>query len=467
MDKIKTGLSFDDVLLIPKKGIVSSRKEVDLRTKLTNNILLNVPIISANMDTVTESKMAIAMAQSGGIGFIHRFLSVEEQFNEVLKVKRSEGIIIDNPYTIKKDNTIKDATDFMHSHNINALIVVDKENAGEGILTSRDLVFEDKLNKKVYEVMTPKDKLITAEYGIKLNKAKEILHKNKIEKLPLIDSNFKLKGLITSSDIKKRGKFPNSSKDKKGRLRVGAAVGVKGDFLDRTEALISAGTDAIVVDVAHGHSNLAIKTTRQIKSKFDIDVISGNVCTSTGVKELIKAGADCIKVGVGPGAYCTTRIVTGCGVPQLTAIKECAKAAGKIPVIADGGIKNSGDIVKAIASGASSVMIGNLLAGTDESPGINLLKNGSKVKVGRGMASLGANIHRTKDYEEYVAEGVESLIPYRGKVIEVINQLTGGLRSGVSYNGARNLIGLRKNSEFIRITDKGMRESKPHDIGTI
>ncbi len=465
MDKIKLGLSFDDVLLVPKKGIVNSRKDVDLRSKLTNNITLKVPIISANMDTVTEAKMAIAMARWGGIGFIHRFLSVEEQFKQVLKVKRSEGILIENPYTLKKENTLKEAKDFMKSYNINALIIVNKENVVEGILTSRDLVFEENFDKKISEAMTSKDELITATNGISLNEAKKILHKNRIEKLPLVDSNFKLKGLITSSDIKKRGKYPNSSKDKKGRLRVGAAVGVKGDFLERTEALVSAGTDVIVVDVAHGHSNLAIKTTRQIKNKFDVDVVAGNVCTKQGVKDLIKAGADCVKIGVGPGSHCTTRIVTGCGVPQITAIEECRKAAGKIPIIADGGIKNSGDITKAIAAGADSVMLGNLLAGTDESPGITLFRDGSKVKVGRGMASLGANIHRTKDYEEYVAEGVESLIPYRGNVSEVLNQLVGGLKSGISYNGAKDLNGLRKNSEFIRITNEGMRESKPHDIG--
>jgi IMP dehydrogenase len=465
MDKIKLGLSFDDVLLVPKKGIVSTRKDVSLKSKLTSNIALNVPIVSANMDTVTEAKMAIAMARLGGIGFIHRFLTVEEQFEQVLKVKRSEGILIENPYTLSQDNTIKEARGFMSLHGINALIIVDKDNLVEGILTSRDLVFEESLDKKIGEVMTPKNKLITAEYGISLVNAKNILRKNKIEKLPLVDRNFKLKGLITSSDIKKRDKYPNSSKDKKGRLRVGAAVGVKGDFLDRTESLVAAGTDIIVVDVAHGHSNLAMKTTRKIKSKFDVDVVAGNVCTKQGVKDLIKSGADCIKVGVGPGAYCTTRIVTGCGVPQITAIRECSKSAGKIPVIADGGIKNSGDISKAIAAGSNTVMVGNLLAGTDESPGITLFRDGSKVKVGRGMASLGANIHKTKDYEEYVAEGVESLIPYRGSVLEVINQLVGGLKSGVSYNGSKDLSGLRRNSEFIRITKEGMRESKPHDIG--
>ncbi len=460
MNKIKLGLSFDDVLLVPKKGIVSSRKEVSLKTNLTKNIQLNNPIISANMDTATESKMAIVMARHGGIGFIHRFLTIEEQVQEVEKVKRSESIFIESPIRLSKEDNLKKAKEIMDSKNISGIIITDSKNKIQGIITRRDLAYTLDQTKLISEVMTHKKDLVTAPFTVTEDQAKKIMYNNRIEKLPLINEKEEVLGLMTRADIKKREQFPFATKDKKGRLRVGAAVGVKDDFLQRTEALVNIGTDLIVVDVAHGHSNAAISAVKQIKKKFDIDVVAGNVCTASGTRELIKAGADCIKIGVGPGGYCTTRIVTGCGVPQLSAIFNCSKEAKNIPVIADGGIKTSGDIVKALAAGAQTIMIGTLVTGTEESPGVVLFKNGAKYKVGRGMASLGANIKKTKDYENYVAEGVEAMIPYRGSVVELINQLIGGIKSGISYNGAKDILGLQKNAEFIRITNSGMTESK-------
>ncbi|MBI2672788.1 IMP dehydrogenase [Candidatus Woesearchaeota archaeon] len=472
--EVREGLTFDDVLLVPKKSPVYSRKDVNTRTKLSKNIYLNTPIISANMDSVTESDMAIALAREGGIGMIHRFLPIKDQVEEVLKVKRSETIIIENPYTFTPDRSLLEAKGFMEKYDINGMVIVNEKNEIIGIMTARDILFEENLSKKIYEVMTKE--VITAKFGISVEEAKKILHENRIEKLPLVDENNVLKGLITTKDIIKREKYPLSSKDNKGRFMVGAAIGVKDDYLERAEALLKAGADILVLDIAHGHSDTAISCIREIKNKFgNIELIAGNVATAEGAEDLIKAGADAIKVGVGGGGVCTTRIVTGSGVPQLTAIIDCAKVAKKynIPVIADGGIKFSGDITKALAAGASTVMIGRLLAGTDESPGTTIIRDGRKYKIYRGMASLGANMGRSyrniKEidenlFSEVVPEGVESMVPYRGNVSEIIHQLIGGLRSGMSYCGAKNIEELQINAAFIKMSPAGLRESHPHDV---
>lgn len=478
-ERVKEGLTFDDVLLVPRRSDVTSRKEVSTRTRLSKHINLNIPIVSANMDTVTESAMAITMAREGGIGIIHRFLSVEEQVSQVLRVKRSESIIIEQPYTLAPDRTLKDARDIMERQNITGLLVIDKDNILLGILTSRDMLFEDDLNKKVSEIMTKKEDLITAPVGIRLEEAKKLLHHNRIEKLPLIDEKGRLRGLITSKDIIKMNQFPKASKDKKGRLMVGAAIGVKESYVKRAEALIEAGVDALVIDIAHGHSDLAINCVKEIRKNLgDVELIAGNVATAEGVHDLAQAGVDAVKVGVGSGSICITRMVTGSGVPQLTAILECVRLADDfgLPVIADGGIRNSGDITKALAAGASTVMVGNILAGTDESPGLTVMRGGRKYKICRGMASIGATIGRREreatsggnggSLLDYVAEGVEAFIPYRGNASEVINQLIGGLRSGMSYCGARTIDELR-NATFVRITGAGMKESEPHDVELI
>ncbi len=477
---IKRGLTFDDVLLIPKKSNIYSRKEVSLKTKLTKDIVLNNPIISSNMDTVTEADMAITMARKGGMGVIHRFMSTEEQINEVSKVKRSESIFLDNPHTLEKDNTVREAISLMNNKGISGILIIDSKGKLEGILTSRDIRFEEDMDKKISNIMTKNSELISSEYGIKLEEAKEILKKYRIEKLPVVDKKGYLIGLITSSDIRKREKFPNSCKDKKGRLMVGAAVGVKSDFLDRTEKLIQSGCDTIVVDIAHGHSDLAINAVRRIKNRFETQVIAGNIATAKGAQELIDAGADAIKVGIGPGSICTTRIVSGAGVPQLSAIMDCATVSRKrkVPIIADGGIRNSGDIVKALSAGASTVMMGNILSGTKESPGIVISKENQKYKVIRGMASLGASLGRAsrnnitdlsknKEFENLTPEGVEALVRYKGSVSDILDSLSRGIQSGFSYCGAKNMKELYLNSEFIRITNNSLKESKPHDINSI
>lgn len=470
MKDFPLGLTYDDVLLVPKRSPVFSRKDVSLKTNLTKKIELNIPILPANMDTVTESAMAIAFARHGSIGFIHRFLTIEQQVAEIAKVKRSESVFIENPLTILPHQSLLDVKQIIDSHNIHNLLVVDAQNKLVGIITHRDLLFEDHLNQPVSSVMTKE--LVTGKKGISAENAAELLKKHKIEKLPVVDEHGKLAGLFTARDIINLRHQNTTSKDQKGRLLVGAAVGVKSDVLERTQKLLDAGCDVIVVDIAHGHSDLAISTTKKIKQHFpDCQVISGNVATAEGTQDLIAAGADCVKVGVGAGAACITRIVTGAGVPQLTAIFDSCQAAGNIPIIADAGIKNSGDITKALAAGASTVMIGSLFAGTDESPGIPLLKNGKKFKVYRGMASFGAQTGRKEretgdwgEIENVVAEGVESFIPYKGPVSDVINQLVGGVRSGMSYSGATTLAELRKNAEFIRMTGAGLKESGSHDI---
>jgi IMP dehydrogenase len=426
------------------------------------------------MDTVTESSMAVAMARAGGIGIIHRFLTIEEQANEVLKVKRSGSVMIENPYSISLEKSIKDALDYAEDKEISGLLVVDSNSKLVGIVTERDLLFANS-NGSISDIMT-KD-VVTAKPGVTLDEAKQILHQHRIEKLPIVDDSGIIKGLITSKDITNNADFPNASKDKKGSPLVGAAVGVKGDFLERTESLLEAGTDVLVVDIAHGHSENAISAIKNIKKAFpDCELIAGNIATAQGTKDLIKAGVDAVKVGVGSGSICITRVITGSGVPQLTAVMDCAKIGNDygIPIISDGGTRTSGDATKALASGASSVMVGSMLGGTDESPGTVLTKNGKRFKVYRGMASLAASIGRKSketgsfsfddDLNDYVAEGVEAMVPYKGTVVDILKQLSGGVRSGLSYCGAHSISQMQENAEFIKMSRAGFAESQPHDV---
>ena len=471
---IREGLTFDDVLLVPKRSPIVSRSQTDLRTKLSRNITLNIPIISANMDTVTESGMAIALAREGGIGIIHRFMAIEDQVDEILKVKRSESVMIEQPYTIKPDMSVAEAKKAMTDYGVSGLLV-EEEGKLAGIITRRDITFEKNNRRKVSEVMTKE--VITAKDGLTIEQAKDILHKQRIEKLPVVDDKRRILGLITSKDILKMEQYPYASKDRKGRLLVGAAVGVKGDYLERTEALLEAGADVLVVDIAHGHSENAINTIHMIKKAFpNCELIAGNVATGDGANDLIKAGVDAVKVGVGSGSICITRVVTGSGVPQLTAVVDSVRVSRDhdIPVISDGGIRNSGDITKALAAGSSSVMVGSLFGGTDESPGKTLVKNGKKFKMYRGMASFyaslgrkyreGAQVIDSDDLNDYVPEGVEAMVPYKGSVVEIVRQLAGGLRSGLSYCGAKTIAEMQKNAEFIKMTSAGFIESQPHDV---
>jgi len=472
--EIREGLTFDDVLLVPKYSDITTRSQTDLKTKLSKNISLNIPLISANMDTVTEAAMATAMAREGGIGIIHRFLTVREEVEEVLKVKRSASVIIENPYVISPDQTVKEAISYMHEKGVSGLLVV-RDSKLAGILTGRDVEFESESGKLVRDVMT-KD-VITAKTGISLVEAKEMLKQNRIEKLPLIDDSGTVRGLITTKDITHNENYPNASKDKKGRPLVGAAVGVKGDFMERTEALLEADADVIVVDIAHGHSENAISTIRNIKKAFpNCELIAGNVATARGAEDLIKAGVDAVKVGVGSGSICITRVITGSGVPQLTAVYDCAEIGKKydIPIISDGGTRTSGDVTKALAAGASTVMIGSLFGGTDESPGSYVMKNGKRYKIYRGMASFYAALGRKSketgtvaindDLNDYVAEGVEAMVPYKGTVTDMIKQLAGGVRSGLSYCGAHTIPQMQQNAEFIKMSRAGFAESQPHDV---
>jgi IMP dehydrogenase len=473
--EIREGLTFDDVLLVPKRSSIVTRSQTNLQTKLSKNISLNIPIISANMDTVTESAMAVAMAREGGIGVIHRFLTISEQVNEVLKVKRSGSVIIENPYFIKPEQTVREAISYMKEKEVSGLLVTDSDSKLVGILTSRDIMFESESTKLVKDIMT--SDVVTAKSGINGSEAKKILQENRIEKLPLVDEKGIVKGLITSKDIMNIDNYPSASKDKKGRPLVGAAVGVKGDFMERTEALLEAGTDAIVVDIAHGHSDHAINTVRLIKKAFPTsELIAGNVATAHGAEDLIKAGVDAVKVGVGSGSICITRVITGSGVPQLTAVLDCAKIGKKydIPIISDGGIRTSGDATKALAAGASTIMVGGILGGTDESPGSPVMKNGKRFKIYRGMASFYASLGRksketgnvsiSEDLNDYVAEGVEAMVPYKGSVTDIIKQLTGGIRSGLSYCGANTIQQMQENAEFMKMSRAGFAESQPHDV---
>ncbi len=477
--KVVDGLTFDDVLLVPKKTSVHSRKDVHTNTKLSRHIELTIPIVSSPMDTVTEHAMAITMARAGGIGIIHRFMSIEHQVEEVLKVKRSESIVIDQPYSLTGNEKLKDAKRLMSQRGVSGLLILNKRGQLNGILTARDILFERDLEKKVAEMMTPVKDMVTAPPNTTLQEAERILHKNKLEKLPLIGKDGKLRGLITSRDILNLEQYPNSSKDKKGRLMVGAAIGVKPDYLERARALHQAGVDILVLDIAHAHSDITLEVIRGVKKSLPkAELMAGNVATKEGTNDLIKAGADAVKIGIGSGSICITRIVTGAGVPQLTAIMECAKVAddAKVPVIADGGTRNSGDITKAIAAGASTVMIGGLLAGTEQSPGITVMREGRKYKLVRGMASVAASYDRAArepdqlenddavELLDYVPEGVEAFVPFKGTASELINQLVGGLRSGLSYCGATEISQLRGKGEFVRISPAGLKESYPHDV---
>ncbi len=467
---IKEGLTFDDVLLIPQASNVLPN-DVSLKTKLSDKICLNLPLMSSAMDTVTESRMAIAMAREGGIGIIHKNMSIEEQAAHVDRVKRSEHGVITDPFFLAPDNLVKDALALMEKYRISG-VPITKEGKLVGILTNRDLRFESNYEQPISNVMT-KDGLVTAPVGTSLDDAQKILGKHRIEKLPIVDENGYLKGLITIKDIEKSIQYPNSARDDNGRLLVGAAVGVADGTMERIAALIEARADVITIDTAHGHSAGVLKRVEQIRAKFpNITLIAGNVATAAATEALIKSGADVVKVGIGPGSICTTRVVAGIGVPQLTAILDCAEKADKLGkrIIADGGIKYSGDIVKALAAGASAVMIGSLLAGTLESPGEVELYQGRSYKVYRGMGSLGAMAAGSSDryFQEgtrkYVPEGVEGRVPYRGSVAEVIYQMKGGLRSGMGYCGKATIEELRTKSEFVRITNASLVESHPHDI---
>ena len=467
---VKEGLTFDDVLLIPQASDVVPA-DVDLRTKLTDDICLNVPLVSAAMDTVTENRMAIAIAREGGLGIIHKNMTIEQQAEQVDKVKRSEHGVITAPFFIEPEHLVKDAVAHMEKYRISG-VPITKNGKLVGILTNRDLRFENNFEQPISDVMT-KDRLITAPVGTSLEEAKNILGKYRIEKLPIVDEKGYLKGLITIKDIEKSIQYPNSARDKNGRLLVGAAVGTAANTMDRVAALVEARADVIAIDTAHGHSKGVLEKVSQIKAKFpQITLIAGNVATAAATKALFDAGADVVKVGIGPGSICTTRVVAGIGVPQLTAVMDCAEAADKLGkrIIADGGVKYSGDIVKAIAAGGSAVMIGSLFAGTLESPGEVELYQGRSFKVYRGMGSLSAMAAGSKDRyfqensKKFVPEGVEGRVPYRGSVAEIIYQMKGGLRSGMGYCGKHNIEELRTDSEFVRITNAGLIESHPHDI---
>ena len=465
------GLTFDDVLLVPAESDVLPA-DVDLCTQLTKKIKLNVPVMSAAMDTVTEYRMAIAVAREGGIGVIHKNMSIDTQAEQVDMVKRSENGVITNPFFLNSGHTLGDADALMGKFRISGVPIVDDEGHLIGIITNRDMKFETDMSRRIEEVMT-RDNLITGLEGTTLDEAKAILQKNRIEKLPIVDKDYKLKGLITIKDIEKVLKYPHSAKDSAGRLLCAAAIGITKDVLDRSAALIDAGVDVLVLDSAHGHSANIMNCVRKVKEKFpDIQLIAGNVATAEATEALIKAGADCVKVGIGPGSICTTRIVAGIGVPQVSAVLQCAEMGDKygIPVIADGGIKYSGDIVKAIAAGARVVMMGSMLAGCEEAPGDMEVYQGRQFKVYRGMGSLGAMQKGSKDRyfqtnnKKLVPEGVEGRVPFRGAVSETIYQMMGGLRSGMGYCGAHNIEELRTNSKFVRITSAGLKESHPHDI---
>ena len=468
---IGEGLTFDDVLLVPAESDVLPA-DVDLSTNLTRKIKLNVPVMSAAMDTVTEYRMAIAIAREGGIGVIHKNMSIDTQAEQVVMVKRSENGVITNPFSLSAGHTLGDADALMGKFRISGVPIVDETGRLIGIITNRDMKFETDMNRRIEEVMTHEN-LITGLEGTTLDEAKAILQKNRIEKLPIVDKDYKLKGLITIKDIEKVLKYPNSAKDAAGRLLCAAAIGVTGDVLDRAGALIDAGVDVLVLDSAHGHSANIMRCVGLVKEKFpDIQLIAGNVATAEATEALIKAGADCVKVGIGPGSICTTRVVAGIGVPQISAVLQCAEMGDKYgtPVIADGGIKYSGDIVKAIAAGGRVVMLGSMLAGCEEAPGEMEVYQGRQFKVYRGMGSLGAMQKGSKDRyfqsnnKKLVPEGVEGRVPFRGAVSETIYQMMGGLRSGMGYCGAHNIEELRTNSKFVRITSAGLKESHPHDI---
>lgn len=478
---IALSLSYDDVLLVPQRTSIASRRMVDVSTRLTRNITLTIPIVSANMDTVTEATMAAEIARQGGIGIIHRFLTVEAQAAQVRQVKRAEQFVITQPYTIGPEQTAEDARNLMERRDVSGLVVVDEQGSLVGLVSARDVRFVRNPDLFVQDVMTPRQKLITAPTDVSGEEAQELFNRHKVEKLPLIDGN-SVAGLITAKDLFDTNRNPHAAKDKRGRLLVGAAIGVIGDVMDRAAALLEAGVDLLVVDVAHGHADYVIDLVKHLKERWpDVEIVAGNVATAEGAHDLIGAGVDAVKVGVGPGSSCTTRIVTGAGVPQFSAVLECAAVChvAGVPLIADGGIKASGDVTKALAAGASTVMVGGMLAGTDESPGQTITRRGQRFKTYRGMASLAAATARRKRERELadidtqeddewlsqvVPEGVEAMVPYRGAAKEVLSQLVGGLRSGMSYSNARTIEELWANARFTRITPAGLRESGPHDV---
>ncbi len=465
------GITFDDVLLVPSASEVVPG-DVDLSTRLTKKIKLNIPLVSAAMDTVTEYRMAIAIAREGGIGIIHKNMTIDQQAEQVDMVKRSENGVITNPFYLSPTHTLAQADELMAKYKISGVPIVDEKKRLVGIITNRDMKFEENLERPIYEVMT-KENLVTAREGTTLSEAREILRRHKVEKLPIVDDNFVLKGLITIKDIEKALTYPRSARDEKGRLVVGAALGITADVLDRASALIDAGVDVLGLDSAHGQQRNVLNCVDMIKSKYpDVQLIAGNIATYEGARDLIKAGADCIKVGIGPGSICTTRVIAGIGVPQITAIANAAEAAAEydIPIIADGGIKYSGDIVKALGAGANAVMMGSLFAGCEESPGESEVYQGRQFKVYRGMGSLAAMAKGSKDRyfqensKKLVPEGVEGRVPYKGTVSDTIYQMIGGIRSGMGYCGTPTIDDLRTKAKFIKITSAALKESHPHDI---
>jgi IMP dehydrogenase len=468
---IPEALTFDDVLLRPARSSVLPN-EVDTRTQFTRNIALNIPVVSAAMDTVTESRLAIALAQQGGIGIIHRTMTIDRQASEIDKVKRSESGMIVDPVTVRPDSLVAEALEIMRHYKISGVPVTSTDGKLVGILTNRDLRFVPRTDVPVADVMT-KENLITVAVGTTLDEAERILHQHRVEKLLIVDEAFNLKGLITVKDIQKKINYPNAAKDAQGRLRVGAAVGVTGDYFERAQELVKNQVDALVVDTAHGHSQRVIDSVRRLREAFpDVDLVAGNVATFEGACDLAQLGLDAIKVGIGPGSICTTRVVTGAGVPQITAIAECARAArgAGIPLVADGGVKFSGDVTKAIAAGASTVMIGSLFAGTEESPGETILYQGRSFKSYRGMGSIGAmtagsdRYSQEREVSKMVAEGIEGRVPYKGSLADMVTQLVGGLRSGMGYCGCENIKELQGRARFVRITSAGLRESHVHDV---
>ena len=470
-------LTYDDVLLVPQYSDVDSRRTLSTRSCLTKKIALQIPIVSANMDVVTESEMAITMAREGGIGIIHRFMTIAAQARQIGRVKKAESFIVDQPITMTESHTVGDVKRVVDETGTGGILILDKDEKLIGIVATRDLLFENDMTKPVTAIMS-RD-VHSASPNTSLKEAERLLHEYRVEKLPLVDEHGKVAGLVTLKDIMKITQFPKATKDAKGRLSVGAAVGVRDKEMRRVEAVLEAGADCIVVDIAHGDSHLEIEMIQNIRQHFPMaQIIAGNVATADGTKRLIDAGADAIKVGVGPGSICITRIVAGSGVPQLTAVIECSEAARPygVPVIADGGIRQPGDVAKALAAGAQTVMIGSMLAGTDESPGMIMTRRGHRYKASRGMASLEANIERNKregndltqeEVEDYVAEGVEAAVPYRGRAREVLTQLVGGLQSGMSYSGAQSIEELQEKAIFVRMTGAGLRESGPHDVEVI
>ncbi len=473
MRAIPLALTYDDVLIVPKRSTLISRSEASTRTRLTKKINLNIPIISANMDTVSESEMAIALARLGGISIIHRFMTIEENVEEIKRVKRAQNFIINDPYTIEPIKTIGEAKKFIARYGVSGLLVANNDKKLKGVLSSRDMLFARDDSQLIEYVMTPREKLVVGSRATTFREAKEKMGLNKIEKLPLVDENDVIIGLITSADIRNLVDYPLANIDSSGRLIVGGSVGVHGDYIERAQELLKAGADVLVIDIAHGHSEMMFNAINHLRTACpNAQLIAGNIATAEAARELCEAGVDAIKVGVGPGTTCITRLVTGCGVPQLTAVLNAAEVAKNynVPVIADGGIQKSGDIVKALGAGADSVMLGGLLAGTKESPGIVMTRGDKKYKVCRGSASFAVAQRRktvqqeTKNLSDVVAEGTESVVPYKGQVTDLIGQLIGGLKSGMSYTNSHTITELQNNVDFVQITPAGVRESGPHDL---